>query len=333
MLLVLLTACSLFGSPPGPRGTVLAIQESDGIPRPVLIDAATGARTDVAAPEGAVFPGPADPRGTHLLLVATAETEVDHREALLLMPRDGGEPKVLAPQAEMLRNPSFSPDGSFIVFESSAESFRDLYRVERDGSGLVRLTDAPHGSFEPQISPDGRRIVFGSSRDGNAEIYVMNADGSEPTRLTESREDDTRPGWLPDGRIAWLHQMGSSKLVWRMDADGSHPHVLRRRTTPTLDHDWAVSPDGGTVLITMQSSPREMDLVVYDVESRTETVLGGPGVDEMPAFSPDGAWFVWTSNQSGDPELWIARHDGSEPRVLSPRPGPDWLPRWLPDAP
>jgi TolB protein len=50
----------------------------------------------------------------------------------------------------------------------------------------------------------------------------------------------------------------------------------------------------------------------------------------MPTFSPDGRWLVWTGNQSGDPELWIARADGTEPRVLSPRPGPDWLPRWLP---
>ncbi len=312
---------------------MLAVQEVEGQAQTVLIDVATGERRPVVVPGDAVFPGPADPRNTHLLLVATEETDAGHRETLLLVPQGGGAPEVLAPPAEMIRHPSFSPDGAFLVFESSANSFRDLYRVNRDGSNLVRLTDAPHGSFEPKVSPDGARIVFATSRDENAEIYVMDADGSNPTRLTESRGDDTRPGWLPDGRIAWLHQMGSSKLVWRMDADGGHPHVLRRRATATIDHDWVVHPDGKTVAITMQSSPRELDLALVDVQSKESVVVGGPGVDEMPAFSPDGRWLVWTSNQSGDPELWIAHADGSEPRVLSPRPGPDWLPRWLPDAP
>jgi tol-pal system beta propeller repeat protein TolB len=330
MFVTLLLACSLFGPHGAPTGTLLAIEEVDGQPRTVLVDVASGARQPVEVAGDGVFPGPPDPRGTHLLLVATEEGDGGHRERLTLLPRAGGEPTVLAPAAEMIRHPSFSPDGSFIVFESSANSFRDLYRVNRDGSGLVRLTDAPHGSFEPQVSPDGQRIVFASSRDGNAEIYVMAADGSDPTRLTESREDDTRPGWLPDGRIAWLHQMGASKLLWRMNADGTQAHVVRRRTTPTIDHDWVVSPDGQRIAITMQSSPRELDLVLFDVASKESTVVGGPGVDEMPTFSPDGRWLVWTGNQSGDPELWIARADGTEPRVLSPRPGPDWLPRWLP---
>jgi len=330
LLFVLLQACSLLGDP-APTGTLLAIQEVDGQPRTVLVDIGTGERTPVDGPGEAVFPGPADPRGTHLLLVSTEETPEGHRETLILQPRAGGEPVVLAPAAEMVRNPSFSPDGSFLVFESSANSFRDIYRVQRDGSGLVRLTDAQHGSFEPQVSPDGQRIVFASSRDGNAELYVMNADGAEQTRLTDSRDDDTRPGWLPDGRIAWLHQMGASKLVWRMDIDGGNAHVLRRRTTPTIDHDWAVNADGSTIVIATQTSAREIDLLLFDTATKEGVTLGGPGVDEMPSFSPDGRFVVWTSNQTGDPELWVAGADGSSPRVIAPRPGPDWLPRWLPE--
>ena len=223
MFVPLLQACSWFAGPT-PTGTLLAVQEVDRQPQAVLVDVATGERTPLSLSGDATFPGPPDPRGTHLLIVRTEEGPEGHRETLLLAPREGGEPQVLAPSAEMVRNPSFSPDGRFIVFESSAQSFRDLYRVDRDGTEPTRLTDAPHGSFEPAVSPDGTAIVFASSRDGNAEIYRMNVDGSDVQRLTDSREDDTRPGWLPDGRIAWLRQTGASKLVWRMDADGAHAH-------------------------------------------------------------------------------------------------------------
>lgn len=330
MLLLTTIACSLWEAPPAPTGTVLAVQEDDLGPTAVAIDVATGVRTPVQGLEGRIFPAAADPLGTHALVIASQEDADGHHETLALVPLAGGAPVRMAPPAEMIRNPAFAPDGSWIVFESNINSFRDLYRVQRDGSGLTRLTESEQGNFEPKVSPDGSRIVFASSRDNNAEIYTMAADGSDVVRLTEGREDDIKPGWLPDGRIAWVHQMGTSKLVWRMDADGQNKHVVRRRNEPTLDHDWVISPDGRTMAITMQGSPRELDVILLDVESKAVTTLGGPGVDEMPSFSPDSRWVVWTSSQTGDPELWIAGVDGSSPRLFAPRPGADWLPRWLP---
>ncbi|NIR36917.1 MAG: hypothetical protein GWN79_09475, partial [Actinobacteria bacterium] len=53
----------------------------------------------------------------------------------------------------------------------------DLYLMNADGTGVVRLTTDPSGDFDPDWSPDGSRIAFWSRRDGNPEIYVMNADG------------------------------------------------------------------------------------------------------------------------------------------------------------
>jgi TolB protein len=332
-VLLFALACSLGPTPPsGPTGTLLAVQEDESGPTAVVVDIATGQRRLLKGVEGQLFPAAPDPLGTHALVIASRDDEQGHHETLTLIPLGEGDPIVLAPSAEMVRNPAFSPDGSWLVFESNANSFRDLYRVNRDGSDFRRLTDEANGSFEPQVSPDGQRIVFASSRDGNAELYTMLADGSDVVRLTDGREDDTKPGWLPDGHIAWLHQMGASKLVWRMDANGENKHVVRRRNEPTLDHDWAISPDGKRMVITMQISARELDLVVVNMEDKTEVTIGGDGVDEMPSWSPDGQWLVWTSAQTGDTELWLARADGSDPRVVAARPGADWLPRWLPAA-
>ena len=90
----------------------------------------------------------------------------------------------MAGPAGRIRNPAWAPDGSWLVVESDAASYRDLFRVERAGGEARRLTDAPYGSFEPSVSPDGARIAFGTSRDGNAEIWAMRADGSGARRLT-----------------------------------------------------------------------------------------------------------------------------------------------------
>ncbi|MCB9104737.1 MAG: PD40 domain-containing protein [Anaerolineales bacterium] len=92
-------------------------------------------------------------------------------------------------------SPVFSPDGRFIAFSASAQvsgGAHDIYRLNRDGSGRVRLTqtplwvsvqpdDAPQwNNVSPAWSPDGTQIAFLTDRTGRWEIWLMNADGSNP---------------------------------------------------------------------------------------------------------------------------------------------------------
>ena len=92
-------------------------------------------------------------------------------------------------------SPVFSPDGRFIAFSASAQvsgGAHDIYRLNRDGSGRVRLTqtplwvsvqpdDAPQwNNVSPAWSPDGTQIAFLTDRTGRWELWLMNADGSNP---------------------------------------------------------------------------------------------------------------------------------------------------------
>ena len=49
--------------------------------------------------------------------------------------------------------------------------------INRDGSGLTKITSDARANFYPTWSPDGSRLAFSSNRDGDWDIYVMNADG------------------------------------------------------------------------------------------------------------------------------------------------------------
>jgi hypothetical protein len=92
--------------------------------------------------------------------------------------------------------PSFSPDGSKIVFSSNRDGNFEIYLMNADGSNQVRLTNNPALDSEPSFSPDGSKIAFESTRDGNFEIYVMNSDGSCPTRLTFTEPfGESSPSW------------------------------------------------------------------------------------------------------------------------------------------
>jgi Tol biopolymer transport system component len=93
------------------------------------------------------------------------------------------------------RTPAFSPDGRYLAVAFSQNSAYDIFRLNGDGSGRVRLTETPlwvaagpgehkpWNNVAPAWSPDGTRIAFLTDRSGRWEVWVMNADGSDPHAL------------------------------------------------------------------------------------------------------------------------------------------------------
>ena len=91
---------------------------------------------------------------------------------------------------------SWSPDGSRMAFTSNRDGNPELYVMNKDGSGLRRLTNHPAIDSTPTWSPAGNEIAFTSDRSGAPQIYVVSADGGSPRRVTfESYAD--RPTWAP----------------------------------------------------------------------------------------------------------------------------------------
>jgi TolB protein len=145
------------------------------------------------------------------------------------------------------RNPSFSPDGSRIVFSLSDIGGHQIASVNTRGEDLKYLTKATGINAWPAYSPDGRRIAFGSSRSGDFEIYVMNADGSDVVPLTRSPGLDVRPAWSPDGkRVAFTSNRDGNYEIYVMNADGSHLH--NATSHPARDDHCTWHPDGRRLL-------------------------------------------------------------------------------------
>lgn len=120
-------------------------------------------------------------------------------------------------------SPSFSPDGSKIVFTSDKGGDNEIYVVNRDGSVLVQLTNNKSTDGDPVWSPDGLKIAFTSDRTGNSQIYVMAADGAGQTQLTRGTRKYNSPAWSPDGlKIAFgAFDSFTSGGLYVMRSDGS----------------------------------------------------------------------------------------------------------------
>jgi len=183
------------------------------------------------------------------------------RMELYIAAADGsGERRVLPDSTGMDYDPSFSPDGKWIVFTSERDTEgtgqADIWRVHPDGSGLERLTSDPAMEDAGVLSPDGNRLAYVSTKGGarTANIWVMDLKTRKARNLTGDGRTDPpatmsghfRPAWSADG--TWIaftsdrgekwggaetgagagHTQPTSLYVMRADGTG-----LRRLTSTT----------------------------------------------------------------------------------------------------
>jgi TolB protein len=204
----------------------------------------------------------------------------------------------------------------------------DIYAVNADGSGLVRLTDDPVADFDPSWSPEGRWIAYRHEDEKSGQIYVMNADGSRERNLTRRRALDYSPAWSPDGRrIAFGSVRAGKATIWVMRPDGSG----RRRLSRVYGEYPAWSPDGRKIAfdhITFGSN--NWDIWVMNADGSGARPLIASGASEQgPAWSPDGRTIAYQSDR-GAPgnykRIWLARSDGSDQHLLTRQLGerPAW---------
>ncbi|MFI1968706.1 hypothetical protein BLA24_11740 [Streptomyces cinnamoneus] len=191
--------------------------------------------------------------------VAFASDRAGRDEVWVLRP--GGEPaRVTAHEgASGYLEPSFSPDGAWIVFQESVEregsgdhaGSGSLWKVRRDGTGAVRLLDGPatrSDNRQPNWSPKGDKLVFQRREgDGDWALYTVNADGSGLRRLTRGRGEHTDPSWSPDGRwVVFSSTEGGLDLpqIFVTPADGGGRPVRVTRDDGRYDGAPSWSPDG-----------------------------------------------------------------------------------------
>jgi Tol biopolymer transport system component len=139
------------------------------------------------------------------------------------------------------RQPSYSPDGSQILFSSNRSGNLDMWALSTATGALRQLTDDPAQDWDPGFTPDGKHILWSSDRSGSLEIWIANADGSRARQLSRDGADAENPTASPDG--AWVvYGSGNPEKngIWKIRPDGSGAARLVAGSFSNAE----VSPDG-----------------------------------------------------------------------------------------
>ena len=141
------------------------------------------------------------------------------RIEICTIPSDGGEEICLTDGKGYNDGPEYSPDGKHIWFNSTRSGLMQVWRMNRDGSGLTQMTDFDANNWFGHVSPDGKHVIYLTFAKGELEpnehlpnMYVslgmMDYDGQNKKKLLDlfgGQGSINVNSWAPDSRrIAYV---------------------------------------------------------------------------------------------------------------------------------
>ncbi|HXN20132.1 MAG TPA: protein kinase [Candidatus Binatus sp.] len=215
-----------------------------------------------------------------------------------------------------------------LVFQPGTFTARGRNLVWMDRSGKsTNITDEVKPYSSPAISPDGKRIALtleGSSYD----VWVYDLERGTLTKVTFGA-DDYSPKWSPDGRM----------LMYRSSKSGSmqlyvkHGIVQGDETVvtdgPEFKEAYGWTPDGREIIFGRENKDKGWDLYAASVEGdhKPRPLVVSQYKKGWASLSPDGKWIAYTSDESGQREIFVqAMNDPGTRAQISSEGGT--APRW-----
>ncbi|MCZ6689935.1 MAG: hypothetical protein O7H41_10055 [Planctomycetota bacterium] len=161
----------------------------------------------------------------------SAPTQTDYNNyEIYKWERSTGLETALTANSVLDGHPGISPDNQQIVFVTfNFTGTADIFIMDRDGGGVVRITNNSIEENDPEWTKDGRLAIKSTEWTGREQMGVMDASGvNPPIQLTNHSYSDHDGMVSPDNR--WiLYERFEDSIPWSQDANltNSTPWTIR----------------------------------------------------------------------------------------------------------
>jgi len=212
----------------------------------------------------------------------------------------------------------------------SAAGGSTLVWVDRGGKEEL-LSIEPKDIRSPRISPDGTKVASTVMDAAKSDIWIWDVVRKNMTRLTFN-ENSRGPLWTADGkRIVFLSGSTNKSAVYWRPADGTGKDELLASVPNQITIPWAWSSDN-RILVTMDFVKDGFNIGSLSMEGEHsyKALLQDKGTEFQPKISADGRWIAYTSDESGEAEIYVRPfpdiEKGKDKISLSGGNSPLWSP-------
>ena len=218
-------------------------------------------------------------------------------------------------------------NGTLIYNSSAGAASSALVWVDRSGKELGRVGEVGVLA-NPTLSPDGNRLAFDSAdvKANNVDVWIRDLRRGNNSRFTFDPAEDVVGIWSRDGSTIAFRSNGKRATLYLKQTQGlGDPKELVSMTTGDIvPNSW--SPDDSKILC-VRTGPMGSRLAIASrATGKLIDFLEGNSSQSSGQISPDGKWVAYSSNESGEWEIYVttfpnpvgkwqvSRDGGSEPR-------------------
>jgi Tol biopolymer transport system component len=277
--------------------------------------------------------------------------------AIYVVPSLGGIPRRIVDKIEnsSAHSPAWSPDGNKVAFVQNDS----IYVFTLDTETSEKITEAKE-IHSLSWSPDGSQIAYVSGNIGfvfsrfdiaeviftiignNApsSIHVASLSRENTVRVTSGDHLNTSPVWTPEKKnILFISDRGGARDIYAvpLTSSGKPSGAAARLTTGLNVHTMSISRDGQKLVYSVFNPTANVRSIQIPEKgplsiSESKPITKGNQIVETVDVSVDGKWVAYSSNLSGNGDIYKIPVAGGEAIQLTTHPSGDFNPRWSSDG-